>query len=670
MPERHGRPTPIFAALGPLGVIGPDGHMVTLPPSKRRDLLAALLRRRNDWVDLEVLAEALWGGSKHPSSISGSIKTYMHQLRKMLPPSENGQRLSGQGGAYRLTVDSGELDIDIFESLVSAGVDALAAGEPAEAVRLQREALALWRDAPEDDATDLVCIRHLDELRWTAQYCLTDGLRATGDVMDGIALLRAMLCEDPLREPTWERLIMAQRAAGWQVDALASYEQVRTILLDKFGAAPGSQLQGIYRTLLAETTDAVVPPKAASVPPEAGLVPPKVASLPPEAGLVPPKAASVPPRPSVTPAAAGRSAPRRQVGTVIAALTLVLISALTLVSGSSAAHEGTWSALPRGADDGRTQSQGGATTNAAANAAANAVAPPKIVFGLGPNAVKATGSSLMASGIGMITTWYHGPNQLSQFEGWHSDVIPEIYRSGRAVHVVVATWDEGRSIKTRFGRACGQPYPLSDEFLDDMRRLAAAFAGQADGPPLYISMFHGLQKLACANSGYLADRATTNYYMALKERYVDIMKTMRQQAPNARVALNWDGWTASHDDPRTGAGRSMFPYFAEEMRASDFQSFSLFEANGNAEELRRMVKALGAYGPVMVAYYGPHENPVDVYQDDLRRTFTPGTLSQLVADGLFAFSFRDDDLLRMSPESMTLASKIVRAHGRPQPAVR
>lgn len=156
---------------------------------------------------------------------------------------------------------------------------------------------------------------------------------------------------------------------------------------------------------------------------------------------------------------------------------------------------------------------------------------------------------------------------------------------------------------------------------------------------------------------------TTNYYLTLKERYVAIMKTMRQRAPNARIALNWDGWTASYDDPQTGAGRSMFSYFVEAMSASDFQSFSLFESDGNAEELRRMVKALGAHGPVMVAYYGPHEDPVDVYQDDLRRAFTPGTLSQLVADGLFAFSFRDDDLLRSSPDAMTLASQIVRDYG-------
>ena len=295
-------------------------------------------------------------------------------------------------------------------------------------------------------------------------------------------------------------------------------------------------------------------------------------------------------------------------------------------------------------------------------------ARPKIIFGMGPNAVEAVTSPLTASGIGMITTWYHGPNQLDQFEGWRADVIPQIYRSGRAVHVVVATWDDGESLDTRFGRACGQPYPLSDEFVTDMRRLAAAFAGRGDGPPLYISMFHGLQKLSCANSGYLADRATTNYYLALKERYFTVMETIRQQAPNARIALNWDGWTASDDDPRIGSGRSMFPYFVEAMRASDFQSFSLFEPNGNAEEVKRMVKILGAHGPVMVAYYGPHEDPLAVYQDDLRRTFTPQTMAQLVTDGLFAFSFRDDDLLRSSPPTLALAAQIVRDYGQLPPA--
>lgn len=598
----------MFAVLGPLSVIGPDGQVLTPPPGKRRRLLAALLRRRNDWVEIDVLAEALWDRAEYPSSVSGSIKTYVHQLRKALPPTADGQRLAGQGGAYRLTVQPGELDADIFESLVRLGADALARGEHAEAIRLQRRALELWRGDPDEDTTDPVTARHLEEIRWTARYCLADGLLAAGESAEAIAMLRTLLSEDPLREAGWERLITAQRAAGWQVDALASYEEARLVLLEKFGAEPGTQLQRIYRLLLAETVDEAVPS---------------------------PPRRTAEPRPAV-------AAPTRRWATSVPAI--LVAGLLFLVGGSSAASQREPAVAPP-----------------------PSTPLPKIVFGLGPSAVAAGKSPLMSAGIGMVTTWYHGPNQLAQFEGWRADLIPATYRSGRAMHLVVATWQDPTSIDTRFGRACGQPYPLSAEFLADMRRLARAFAGEATGPPLYVSMFHGLQKLSCANTGYLADRATTNYYLALRDRYFEVMKIMRSSAPNIRIALNWDGWTASYDQPDIGAGRSMFPYFVEAMRASDFQSFSAFETDGNAEHIRQMVKALGVHGPVLLAYYGPHEDPVDVYLDDLRKTFTPEALAQLVADGLFAFSFRDDDLLRANPPAMTLAAQVVRDYGQLRP---
>jgi DNA-binding SARP family transcriptional activator len=643
-----------FAVIGPLAVTGPDGDLVSLAPGKRRDLLAALLRRRNSWVEIDVLAETLWGGAGQPRSISGSVKTSVHQLRKTLPPSENGQRLAGRGGAYRLTVEPGEIDLDVFESLIADGVDALAAGQPEEAVQRQRAALALWRGEPEDDAVDLVQRRHLEELRWTSRYCLADALVATGEFSEAIGMLRGTLHEDPLREPAWERLIAAQRAAGWQVDALASYEQARTILRDKFGAVPGAQLQGIYQTLLAETCEHEDPPPLLPRPaPQAA----PLADSPsvPEGASVS-RTTPVSQAARVTSSPPGPPSPRRPRRGLTAVLVLA-ISVMLLLNRSSADPQDA------------TSKAALASVVAPKGAPAAAGARPKIVFGLGADAIEAIKSPLTASGIGMITTWYHGEQkQLEQFEGWRSDVIPEIYRSGKAVHLVVATWDKGTSLNTRFGRACGQPYPLSAEFVTDMRRLAAAFANRGDGPPLYISMFHGLQKLTCANSGYLADRATTNYYLALKERYFTVLDVIHEQAPNARVALNWDGWTASDDDPQTGSGRSMFQYFVEAMRASDFQSFNAFESDGNAEEIRRMVKILGAHGPVMVSYYTPHEDPVDVYEDDLRRTFTPSTLAQLVTEGLFAFSIRDDDVARSSPEAMTLTTQIVRDYGRMPPA--
>ncbi|GAA2512441.1 AfsR/SARP family transcriptional regulator [Winogradskya humida] len=600
---------PVFAALGPLSVTGPRGEPLTIAPGKRRDLLAVLLRHRNAWVTVDDLAAALWDRAAYPSSIGGSVKTYVHQLRKDLPPDATGERLAGRRGAYRLVVHPGELDIDLFESLVEQGTEARVQKRPEEAVAIQRRALALWRGAPDEDSIDVVAARHLAEVRLTARYCLADALLDSGDVTEAIVVLRAALVEDPLREPGWERLLLAQREAGWQVDALASYEQARSVLLEQFGAEPGSRLQEIYRTLLSETADAPAPAPA-------------------------PGPVRVPAQVPATPTMA------RSRGLLVAVLAVVLFS----VAGSAGVPDSSRALAPL-------------------NAAPVAAAQPRILFGLGADAVPATRSPLMSAGIGMVTTWYHGPKQLSQFEGWRADLIPQIYRSGRAHHLVVATWDDPESLDTRFGRACGQAYPLSPDFLVDMRRLARAFAGRADGPPLYISMFHGLEKLTCANNGYLADPATTSYYMALKERYSELLKLFHTEAPNARVALNWDGWTASHDEPENGAGLSMFQYFAEAMSASDFQSFNAFEEHGNAEDIRQMVDVLGVYGPVMVAYFGPHEDPVPVYQKDLRETFTPGALSRLTAHGLFAFSFRDDDVLRASPETMALATEAIHDFG-------
>jgi DNA-binding SARP family transcriptional activator len=160
---------PVFAALGPLTVLGPEGTSDLVPPGKRRSLLAALLRHRNTWVSSDELAAALWDRTAYPSSISGSLKTYVHQLRKLLPDDSGGERLAGGRGAYRLTVRPGELDLDLFECLVTEGAEALADGRPGDAVARQRRALALWRGLPDDDIVDVVAARHLEETRWTAR---------------------------------------------------------------------------------------------------------------------------------------------------------------------------------------------------------------------------------------------------------------------------------------------------------------------------------------------------------------------------------------------------------------------------------------------------------------------------------------------------------------------
>src|SRR4051794_12095717 len=191
--EENERAVPVFVALGPLTVTNPDGLPQAMAPGKRRDLLAVLLRRRNAWVPSDELAEALWTRDEYPSSVAGSLKTYVHQLRKILLPGADGERLAGSRGAYRLTVRPGELDLELVESLVTSGVTALGEGRVDEAVARQRRALSLWRGAPEDDIVDVVTARHLDEVRWTARYCLADALLKRGQATEVVLLLRAAL---------------------------------------------------------------------------------------------------------------------------------------------------------------------------------------------------------------------------------------------------------------------------------------------------------------------------------------------------------------------------------------------------------------------------------------------------------------------------------------------
>jgi hypothetical protein len=50
----------------------------------------------------------------------------------------------------------------------------------------------------------------------------------------------------------------------------------------------------------------------------------------------------------------------------------------------------------------------------------------------------------------------------------------------------------------------------------------------------------------------------------------------------------------------------MFQHFADVLRASDFQSFQAMQSDGNVEDVRAMVRTLGAYGPVMLAHYKPN----------------------------------------------------------------
>ncbi len=224
----------------------------------------------------------------------------------------------------------------------------------------------------------------------------------------------------------------------------------------------------------------------------------------------------------------------------------------------------------------------------------------KLRFGLGPGLDSAHNSPL-APDLDFLSTWHNGPNDLSFLRKWKADLIPEVYRSGHGIHLIV--WLDGTgevgTVQTAHGPACGREYPLSSGFLDDARELASIFSG----PALYVTLFTEFQTYPCHPNAWATTPDTTNYYLTLQDQYLAALDIFHSGASNARVSLGWGGWQSRWDDPVAGGGRSLITHFADVLRASDFESFQAMGTDSNAADVRDMTKALGQYGPVMLAHY-------------------------------------------------------------------
>jgi hypothetical protein len=313
------------------------------------------------------------------------------------------------------------------------------------------------------------------------------------------------------------------------------------------------------------------------------------------------------------------------------------------------------------------------TTRAAATASTAARSQPttrqpsglRLLFGMGPEAnIARTAPLVRQAPVRMLTSWYNGPGDLGWMAAWRGSEVPRAYAAGYSLHLIVYSGDPEGPVATPHGQACGRAYPLSGRFLDDMRRLARIFAGRTGGPHLYVSMFTEFQTYPCTDNAWSQDPAATAYYRTLKDRYLATLAIFHQLAPNARVSLSWGGWQARWDDRATGAGRSLFRHFADVLRTSDFQSFQAMATDTNTGDIRAMVRALGGYGPVMLAHYKPDNGSGAVFAADLRAILTDRYLAQVIHDGLFAISFMDATNLAASPKLQRFVRAAVHRYAR------
>jgi DNA-binding SARP family transcriptional activator/predicted ATPase len=237
-----------FRILGPLHVAGPAGP-IAIHAGKARALLELLLLHANEVITTDRLIDSLWDESP-PDSAEHGIEVYISRLRRAI----GAERLETHPGGYCVRVDEDELDLLRFESLIADGGRALQAGEPAQAVRLFREAEGLWRGPPvaelESSKRTRPEVARLNELRLAETEARIDAMLAIGDHAELVPELAGLVATEPFRERLQAQLMLALYRSGRQVDALDAFQTARRSLDEDLGIEPGPALQDLQQAIL------------------------------------------------------------------------------------------------------------------------------------------------------------------------------------------------------------------------------------------------------------------------------------------------------------------------------------------------------------------------------------------------------------------------------------
>ncbi len=234
-----------FRILGPLEVVD-RGHTLALGGPKQRALLAALLMAPNRAVSIDRLSEVLWP-TRPPAAAANALQFHVSQLRKLL--GDSGVLVTQEPG-YLVRVDPDQLDLLRFERLVAEAEGA----EAAQAGRLLREALGLWRGEPlpdlADDATSQAEIQRLQAARLTALELRIEADLALGRYAQLVPELETLVRENPLHERLAATLMQALYGAGRQAEALEVFRTARQTFVDDLGIEPSPALRELQSAIL------------------------------------------------------------------------------------------------------------------------------------------------------------------------------------------------------------------------------------------------------------------------------------------------------------------------------------------------------------------------------------------------------------------------------------
>jgi SARP family transcriptional regulator, regulator of embCAB operon len=244
-----------FEILGPVRAWRGSGEL-DLGPGKQRAVLAVLLVNANRPVATGQIVDAVWGDDP-PENGANVVQKYIAGLRRVLDPDRSprtgGQLLTLTDAGYKLHVQPGSLDADVFHEWVRQAQRARADGSFAHAADTLRGALSMWRSQPLAGVSGPLfetARERLAESRAAALETWAQNELDLGHHAEVVPELVRLVAELPLREHLRYLLILALYQLGRQAEALAAYRDARAFLVEEFGAEPGEPLQQLHRRIL------------------------------------------------------------------------------------------------------------------------------------------------------------------------------------------------------------------------------------------------------------------------------------------------------------------------------------------------------------------------------------------------------------------------------------
>ncbi|MFR9753759.1 ATP-binding protein [Nocardia sp. 004] len=238
----------VVALLGEIA-LRRDGVLTPLPGARARLLLAALALRPGRSRSVQALIEDIWA-QQPPRAPINALHTQVSRLRSALP---EGVLEIGPAG-YRLALTAEQVDVTSVGAQIRLARRCRDTGDLAGCLAAVERARALWRgeagaDLPQGGLADdlhAVAGRHLAELDEIELSARAD----SGDIDGALRVAHRRAAADPLDECAQQTLMRLFTAAGRANEALASFADFRSRLVERLGTDPGPALTATHTAIL------------------------------------------------------------------------------------------------------------------------------------------------------------------------------------------------------------------------------------------------------------------------------------------------------------------------------------------------------------------------------------------------------------------------------------